>query len=68
LPKNNGIFWKLQKNNVFPFLLIAVENMPLFPTGFEGSTIDGYPKDTKAANFSNYRAEFSVPGQQYYDN
>jgi hypothetical protein len=39
--------------------------MPLFPDGFKNSTIEGFATSEKAANFSNFRPEFSVPGQRH---
>lgn len=39
--------------------------MPLFPNGFKEATIQGFERTATAANFSNFRPEFSVPGQRH---
>jgi hypothetical protein len=39
--------------------------MPLFPEGFKDATIQGFATSATAANFSNFRPEFSVPGQRH---
>lgn len=39
--------------------------MTLFPEGFKGTTIQGFSDKAPAANFSNFRPEFSVPGQRH---
>lgn len=47
------------------FFSFAVTSMPLFPNGFKDSTIKGFDESATAANFSNFRPEFSVPGQRH---
>jgi hypothetical protein len=42
-----------------------VTAMPLFPNGFKDTTIEGFSPASTAANFSNFRPEFSVPGQRH---
>jgi len=42
----------------------AVTSMPLFPNGFKETTIQGFAPSSTAANFSNFRPEFSVPGER----
>lgn len=39
--------------------------MPLFPNGFKDATIEGFATTATAANFSNFRPDFSVPGQRH---
>jgi len=39
--------------------------MALFPNGFKNSTIEGFSTEENGANFSNFRPEFSVPGQRH---
>lgn len=39
--------------------------MPLFPNGFKETTIQGFAPSAAAANFSNFRPEFSVPGERH---
>lgn len=36
--------------------------MPQFPPGFQGTSLTGFAA-AAAANFANFRPQFSVPGQ-----
>lgn len=38
--------------------------MNLFPNGYKNGTIDGFSSTEKAANLSNFRPQFTVPGEQ----
>lgn len=73
-PKNSSNAGKLKLIFLHPlkFLLILnflsttkVTLMPLFPNGFKDATIQGFAPSATAANFSNFRPEFSVPGQRH---
>lgn len=40
---------------------ISVPQMPQFPPGFQGAALSQFAGN--AANFTNFRPQFSVPGQ-----
>lgn len=42
-------------------LVISVPQMPQFPPGFQGAALSQFAGN--AANFTNFRPQFSVPGQ-----
>lgn len=70
-PKNSlnaGALLYFHLPRVFTTVLFSsptANDMPLFPSGFKDTTLQGFASNAPAANFSNFRPEFSVPGQRH---
>lgn len=44
--------------------MVSAQQMSQFPGGFQGGSLPGFsPSASVASNFTNFRPQYSVPGQ-----
>ena len=51
------------KYQIYKYFYFAAQVMNQFPSGFQGTSLPAFV-GMAAANFGNFRPQFSVPGQQ----